>query len=74
MGKLVLKKLPFHRKVDKISFEWKSMFFCYHIAKAPSILKHIFKAWKPKQKLILYHGKVKETYFTSVKRQNFCNF
>ena len=39
----------------------------YHIAQAPGILKHIFKAWKPKRELILYYGKVKETYLTSVK-------
>ena len=42
----------------------------YHIAKAPSILKHTFKVWKPKHTLILYHGKDKETYFTSVKKAN----
>ena len=23
------KKLPFHKKVDKISFEWKSMYFAF---------------------------------------------
>ena len=34
------------------------------------ILKHIFKVWKPKRKLILYYGKVKETYFTLVKKTN----
>ena len=39
-----------------------------HIAKAPSILKHTFKIWKLKWKLILYYGKVKESYFTSVKK------
>ena len=39
----------------------------YH-QKAPSIPKHIFKVWKPNRKLILYYGKVKETYFTSVKK------
>ena len=85
----------FTKKVDKIGFECKSMFFALshfdnffvthgHIpaifnfldlilselshSQSPSILKHIFKVWKPKRKLILYYGKVKETYFTSVKK------
>ena len=100
---LVLSKnIPFHKKMDKISFEWKSMFFLffptsitflvltviyqpylifetecyqhYHIAKAHSIPKPIFKVWKPNRKLVLYYGKVKETNFTSVKKANILSF
>ena len=36
-------------------------------SQSSSILKHIFKVWKQKRKLILYYGKVKETYFPSFK-------
>ena len=46
----------------------------YHIAKAPSIPKHMFKVWKPNRKLILYYGKVKETTFTSVKKTTILSF
>jgi membrane protease YdiL (CAAX protease family) len=45
-----------------------------HTAKAPSIPEHIFKIWKPIWKLILYSGKVKETYFTSVKKAQILSF
>ena len=39
-----------------------------HTAKASSISEHIFNIWKPIQKLVLYYGKVKEAYFTSVNK------
>ena len=100
-ARVLSKNLTFYKKVNKVSFEWKSMFFCffplqiffvthghippifnfltwfflnYHIAKAPTIPKHIFKAWKPNQKLILCYGKVRETYLTSVKKVNILSF
>ena len=43
-------------------------------SQSPNILKHIFKVWKPKQKLILYHGKVKETFFISFKKAKMLKF
>ena len=44
--------------------------------KPPAFLKakHIFKVWKPNQKLILYYGKVKEANLTSVKKANILSF
>ena len=46
----------------------------YHISKSPSIPKHILKVWTPNQKFILFYGKVKETYFTSVKKSKILSF
>ena len=42
----------------------------YHKAKAPIIPNyiHAFEIWKPNRKLLLYYGKVKETYFTLGKK------
>ena len=34
------------------------------------IPKHIFEVWKQNQKFILYYGKVREIYLTSVKKVN----
>ena len=45
-----------------------------HTATAPSIPEHIFKIWKPIWKLILYSGKITETYFTSVKKAQILSF
>ena len=42
----------------------------YQTAKTPIIPNYIqtFKIWKPNRKLILYYGKVKETFFTLGKK------
>ena len=46
----------------------------YHIAKALSIPKYIFKAEKQNRKLISYYDKVEETFFTSVKKAKILSF
>ena len=54
---------------------WDLFFYHnYHKAKAPSIPKHIFKVRKPNCKLILYYGKVVETFLTSVKNAKIMSF
>ena len=54
---------------------WDLFFYHnYHKAKAPSIPKHIFKVRKPNCKLILYYGKVMETFLTSVKNAKIMSF
>ena len=45
-----------------------------HRAKGPSISEHIFNILKPIQKLVLWYGNVKETYFTSVKMAKILSF
>ena len=45
-----------------------------HTAEAPSIPEHIFKVWKQIRKLILYSGKIKETYLTWVKKAQILSF
>ena len=46
----------------------------YHICKATSILKHIFKVWKPNQKLIYIMAKLKKPFSLQSKRPKFCNW
>ena len=45
-----------------------------HTTKAPSSSEHIFNIWKPIGKLVIWDGKVKENYITSVNKAQILSF